>query len=209
MDIVETLLYCKEHHIHLHVLHLPREDPRIQAADTGSHFFDKDDWGVDDASFSVLRSRFLPEGFTLDPFASPSNARCDRFFSQYAYPRSLATDAFSVSWSGECLFACPPIGKLIASWKKICATPLVKGVIILPAWKTATFWPVIYPDGIHSSWPAQSAHRFDPFINVGQFYAGVMNGKNNYVFIAIYFDTSILAPSSSTLCHLPSCSCFV
>ena len=95
MDIFETLLFCKECSIHLHVLHLPREDPRIQAADVGSRSFDKDDWGVDDASFSVLQARFLPDGFSLNPFASPSNARCDRFFSRYAFPRSLATDAFS------------------------------------------------------------------------------------------------------------------
>ena len=174
MDIIETLLYCKERSIHLHVLHLPREDPRIQAADVGSRSFDKDDWGVDDASFSVLQSRFLPDGFSLDPFASPSNARCDRFFSRYAYPRSLATDAFSVSWSEECLFVCPPIGKLIAAWKKISTSPSVKGVLVFPVWKSATFWLVIFPDGNHASWPAQSVHSYDPYIKVGQFYAGVM-----------------------------------
>ena len=115
MDIIETLLYCKERSIQLHVLHLPREDPRIQAADVGSRTSDKDDWGVDDASFSVLQAPFLPDGFTLYPFASPSNARCDCIFSRFAYPGSLATDAFSVSWSGECLFVCPPIGKLIGA----------------------------------------------------------------------------------------------
>ena len=208
MDIVETLLYCKGHQISLQILHLPREDPRIQAADVGSRSFDKDDWGVDSASFSVLQSRFLPDGFSLDPFASPSNARCSRFFSRYAYPGSLATDAFSVSWSDECLFICPPIGKLIPTWKKIASSLNSRGVLVFPAWKTATFWPVIFPDGSHSTWPAQSVHSFDPFINVGQFYAGVMNGRNSYLFVAIFFDTSIWAPSSSSLCHLSPCPCF-
>ena len=74
-DVIETLLYCKDQNIELHVLHLPREDPRIAAADAGSRFFDKDDWGIDEASFSVLQFRYLPSGFTLDPFAIPSNAR--------------------------------------------------------------------------------------------------------------------------------------
>ena len=164
LDIIECLL---------HVLHLPREDPRIQGADVGSRSFDKDDWGVDDASFAVLQSRFLPRGFSLDPFASPSNARYSRFFSRYAYPGSLATDTFSVSWSNKCLFVCPPIGKLIASWKKIISSSSTSGVIVFPVWKSATFWPVFFPDGFHSSWPAMSVHQFDPFINVGQFYAGV------------------------------------
>ena len=208
LDIIECLLYCKAHSISLHVLHLSREDPRIQAADVGSRSFDKDDWGIDVASFSVLQSRFLPEGFTLDPFASTSNARCHRFFSRYAYPGSLATDAFSVSWSGECIFVCPPIGKLISSWKKIISTSDVKGVIVFPAWKTATFWPVLFPDGIHSSWPANSVQIFDPSITLGQFYAGVMNGKNDYHFVAIFFDTAILAPASNSLCCLSTCHCF-
>ena len=208
MDIIECLLHCKSNAISITVLHLSREDPRIQAADAGSRFFDKDDWGIDAASFSVLQSRFLPAGFSLDPFASPANARCDCFFSRYAFPGSLATDAFSVSWSDECLFICPPIGKLIAAWKKISATINSKGVIIFPAWKTANFWPVFFPDGRHSSWPAQSVQPFDPFISLGQFYAGIMNGKNDYHFIAVFFDTSVYAPSSSSLCHLLKCSCY-
>ena len=208
LDIVECLLFCKTKDIALHVLHLSREDPRIQAADVGSRSFDKDDWGIDDASFSVIQSRFLPHGFSLDPFASTSNARCHRFFSRYAYPGSSATDAFSVNWSNECLFVCPPIGKLIAAWKKIAASTNVSGAIILPVWKSATFWPVFFPDGFHSSWPAQSVEVFDPFIRLGQFYAGVMSGKNDYLFVAIFFDTSIYAPATSSLCHQSKCLCF-
>ena len=121
-DIIETLLFCKNLNIELRVLHLPREDPRIEAADVGSRYFDMDDWGIDQASFSILQFRFSPSGFTLDPFATPSNNRLSRFFSKYAYPGSLATDAFSVSWENECIFACPPIGKLISTWKKITIT---------------------------------------------------------------------------------------
>ena len=204
LDIIECLLYCKEHDI----LHLSREDPRIQAADVGSRSFDKDDWGVDDASFSVLQSRFLPQGFSVDLFASTSNARCPRFFSRYAYPGLMATDAFSMDWSDECAFITPPIGKIIPAWKKIGATPRLKGVILFPLWKTATYWPVLFPDGCHSEWPAQCVQCFDPFINLGQFYAGVMNGRNSYLFVAVFFDTSILAPATTSLCHLSKCHCF-
>ena len=207
LDIIECLLFCKEKSISLTVLHLSREDPRIQAADVGSRSFDKDDWGIDVASFSVLQSRFLPIGFTLDPFASPSNARCDRFFSRYAYPGSLATDAFSVSWSDECIFVCPPIGKLIAAWKKISSSSNVKGVIVFPVWRSAIFWPVFFPDGVHSSWPATSVQVFDPFINLGQFYAGVMNGRNDYHFIALFFDTATFAPAQTSLCYHSTCQC--
>ena len=112
LDIIECLLFCKEGSISLHVLYLPREDPRIQAVDVGSRSFDKEDWGIDDASFSVLQSRFLPNGFSLDPFASTSNARCARFFSRYAFLGSLTTDAFTVDWSNECLFVSPQSASL-------------------------------------------------------------------------------------------------
>ena len=197
-DVIETLLSCKDQNIELRVLHLSREDPRIEAADAGSRYFDKDDWGIDEASFSVLQFRFLPLGFTLDLFASPSNARVSRFYSQYAYPGSDATDAFSVSWENECVFVCPPIGKLISSWKKITLTKNVKGVIVFPAWKPALYWTFLFHDGRHTSWPANSVEKFNPFIILGQFYSGVMNGRNNYKFCAIFFDTSVIVPAPKT-----------
>ena len=181
---------------------MPREDPRIEAADAGSRFFDKDDWGIDEASFSVLQFRFLPSGFSLDPFASPSNARLSRFFSKYAFPGSLVTDAFSVSWEDECMFVCPPIGKVISAWKKINITKNVKGVIVFPIWKSALFWPVFFHDGKHASWPAFSVEVFDPYIVLGQFYSGVMNGRNSYKFCAIFFDTSshVVVSDDQLLC---------
>ena len=208
LDVIECYLYCCERNIELHVLHLSRSDPRIKAADQGSRYFDKDDWGIDDASFSVIQSRFLPEGFSLDLFASPGNTRCSRFFTKYSYPGSSATDAFSVSWSNECLFVCPPIGKLISAWKKISLSTDSKGAIIFPIWKSAIFWPIFFPDGSHSTWPAISVQQFDPFIKLGQFYSGVMNGRNNYKFVCIFFDTSVSSVPSSELCYLPVCTCF-
>ena len=190
------MLFCKAHNIELRVLHLPREDPRIEAADAGSRYFDIDDWGIDNASFSVLQFRFNPSGFTLDPFGTPSNARVSRFFSKYAYPGSLATDAFSVSWEDECIFACPPIGKLISTWKKIVITRNVKGVLVFPVWKSALYWPVFFHDGVHASFPAFAVESFDPFIVLGQFYSGVMQGRNKYHFCAMFFDTSMTSSVS-------------
>ena len=189
-------------------MHLSRSDPRIEAADQGSRYFDKDDWGIDDASFSVIQSRFLPEGFSLDLFASPSNTRCSRFFARYSYPGSSATDAFSVSWNDECVFVCSPIGKLISAWKKISLSTNSKGAIIFPIWKSASFWPIFFPDGSHSTWPAISVQQFDPFIKLGQFYSGVMNGRNSYKFVCIFFDTTSSSVLSSKLGYMPTCACF-
>ena len=92
----------------------------------------------------------------------------------------------------------PPIGKLISSWKKITLTKNIKGVIVFPVWKSALFWPVFFHDGRHASWPAYSVEKFDPFITLGQFYSGVMNGRNNYNFCAIFFNTSLSVIASET-----------
>ena len=40
-------------------LHVRRSDYRIQAADTGSRFYDPDDWSIDTASFESL-TQFWP-----------------------------------------------------------------------------------------------------------------------------------------------------
>lgn len=190
----------------IHVLHLSRTDPLIEAADVGSRHFDKDDWGIDRLSFDALESLF-GRAFKLDPFASPANARCARFFSRYANPGARAVDAFSVSWDKEILFACPPIGKILSTWKKICVSLQCSGVLVFPVWKSCNFWPILFKDGRHGSWPGYAVRVFKPRICLGTFYAGTMNGHNDYSFIALFFDTSLFGPNVP-LCASPPCSCF-
>ena len=193
-DMVDLFLQCRSLNISLRILHLSREDPRIQGADLGSREFDLDDWGIDHAAFDSLSS-MVPSTFTLDPFALPSNARVNRFFSLFNFPGAAAVDAFSMPWDNEVLFACPPVGKLIATWKKIILSTNCSGVLVFPGWKSCVFWPVIFPDGRHPSWPAIKILSFFPYIERGQNYAGSMQGKNVYPFIALFFNTSILAPT--------------
>ena len=152
-------------------------------------------------AFSSLCKGFGAE-FGLDPFASPSNARVPCFFSRFRYP-----GAASVAWHAEKMFVCPPVKKLIATWRKIQISIKCPGVLVFPLWRSSLFWLILFPDGLHAGWPTVKLVSFRPFIKLGTFYAGSMQGSNSYPFIAIYFDTSFLAPVFPTCVVLPCISC--
>jgi site-specific DNA-methyltransferase (adenine-specific) len=65
-----------------------------------------DEWATPQAVFDYLDSIF---SFTLDPCASPDNAKCERYFT-------VEQDGLLQSWQGERVFVNPPYGTAIADW---------------------------------------------------------------------------------------------
>ena len=64
--------------IRIQLVHVSRNDFRIQLADEGTRFFNPDDWSVDGKSFGrISRGKQV----TLDLFAHTTNAKADVFFS--------------------------------------------------------------------------------------------------------------------------------
>jgi hypothetical protein len=55
-------------------------------------------------------------------------------------------DCFSVNWSGENNWIVPPPRLINAVLKKL-NKDRAKGVLIVPVWRSAPFWPVLFPDG--------------------------------------------------------------
>ena len=49
--------------------------------------------------------------FTLDPAATPENAKCERYFT-------IEDDALSQSWDNEKIFLNPPYGRDVSRWVK-------------------------------------------------------------------------------------------
>ena len=182
----------------------------------GGWRFDPHQWGLWVALQPILNGGdpcFIncDANIVLHPWslASHTNAYSSRFFSRYPFPGSISTDAFSISWAHEVLFVTPSIGKLISTWKKsFFPLTLEKGLLYFllenPSLSGQYFSSQL---SFHLACLFCSIF-FYSFICLGQFYAGVMNGKNDYLFIAIFFDTSLYGPSPSSLCHLPSSSCF-
>ena len=98
--------------------------------------------------FQWLNTLWVP--FTVDRFATWYNTKCIRFNSRFWNPGSEGVDAFIQNWQGENNWVVPPPSQIIRAW---CHFELCKdkGVLIIPLWKGASFWPCICPDRIHLS----------------------------------------------------------
>lgn len=66
------------------------------------------EWATPQAFFDELNKEFA---FTLDPCATPENAKCGRYFTK-------EVDGLKQSWHGETVFCNPPYGRDIAKWVK-------------------------------------------------------------------------------------------
>ena len=62
------------------------------------------EWATPQAFFDELNKEFT---FTLDPCATPQNAKCARYFTK-------EIDGLAQSWRGETVFCNPPYGRDLA-----------------------------------------------------------------------------------------------
>jgi site-specific DNA-methyltransferase (adenine-specific) len=67
-------------------------------------------WATPQEFFNKLNNEF---NFTLDPCATPENAKCNKFFTQIE-------NGLKQEWDGETVFCNPPYGKAIKEWVKKC-----------------------------------------------------------------------------------------
>ena len=73
--------------------------------------------------------------FTLDPCATPENAKCEKFFTK-------DQDGLAQDWSGEIVFCNPPYGREIEAWCRKCYEHARAGgvaVMLIPS-RTDTGW---------------------------------------------------------------------
>ena len=64
------------------------------------------EWATPQAFFDELNKEF---DFTLDPCATPQNAKCARYFTK-------EVDGLAQSWHGERVYCNPPYGRDIGKW---------------------------------------------------------------------------------------------
>ena len=91
------------------------------------------EWETPPALFAELDGIF--GGFTLDPCATPQNAKCARYFTR-------EDDGLSQPWSGK-VFMNPPYGREIGKWvKKAWAESLGGALVVclLPARVDTRWW---------------------------------------------------------------------
>ena len=182
--VIEVLSLARALNCTLQPIHLLRDDPRIAIADAGSKAPDTDDWSIDQASFAWLNKELGP--FTIDCFADESNKKVCRFFSNFLCPSGLGIDAFSHSWDQENCWICPPVKSILSVIKKL---SIVKGrgVLIVPKWTTASFWPFLFPDGVNLTPIFQGSMEFNPDICQNQRARSVISGKTPFPFLALFY----------------------
>ena len=119
---------------------IPRE--LNEKADLLSRIVDYDDWYINPAMFTGLDSMWGPH--SIDRFADHSNCQLPRFNSRCWNPGSEAVDAFTVDWSGENNWWCPPVALIarVIAHARVCGA---RGTLIVPEWQSSPFWPVIHP----------------------------------------------------------------
>ena len=85
---------------------------------------------------------------TVDCFASPYNNQTKRFHSCFWSPGCEAVDTFTVNWGSEINWWLPP-QHLVCRTIRHASGCRAKGTLVVPAWNSAPFWPILCPDGCH------------------------------------------------------------
>ena len=86
------------------------------------------EWATPQAFFDELNKEF---DFTLDPCATPQNAKCARYFTK-------EVDGLAQSWRGERVYCNPPYGRDIGKWVEKAHNETLAGggtlvVMLIPA----------------------------------------------------------------------------
>lgn len=129
---------CADSKISLDVQWIPRSEN--DKADFLSKIIDHDDWEVTVVTvefFDFVSFMFGP--FTVDRFANFNNPKLLRYNSNLWNPESEAVDCFTKNW------LVPPIHLIVSSIKHLLNCK-VYGVLVVPNWPSAVFWPMLFDE---------------------------------------------------------------
>ena len=92
------------------------------------------EWATPQEFFDKLNEEF---NFTLDPCATPQNAKCKKFYT-------IKEDGLKQNWQGETVFCNPPYGRAIKDWVRKCyeesKKPNTIVVMLIPARTDTTYF---------------------------------------------------------------------
>ena len=163
---LELFHLCRMNNIVLEAQWVPRD--KNQVADELSRTVDVDDWSVSEATFTWLEARWGPH--SIDRFAADYNAKLERFNARFWVPGVEAVDAFVQPWFGENNWLVPPPCVVDRVLRKL-EMEAAAGTLVVPLWRSALFWPILCPDGIHFN------SGIVDWVDVVQFPGWVVPGK--------------------------------
>jgi hypothetical protein len=132
--------------ISLDIQWIPRD--KNLAADEISKIIDFDDYTFHDDVFNFIDVLWGPH--SCDRFACHYNSKLQNFNTRYFQPGTSGVDGFTQDWSQHNNWLCPPTYLIIktVNHAKTCGA---QGTLIAPVWKSAHFWTILCPDGVHWS----------------------------------------------------------
>ena len=178
-------------------IHVPREHSLIALADMGSKFGDTDDWSIDDKSLQILQI-IAGKRITCDTFAYNTNARCQKFYSKIPSPGCSGINAYSMDWSNDFNYVCPPIKEISFVINHIEAQEC-EGILVVPKWPSAIFWNKITDDGAHLKPMFVNCHTFKPYISQGQETYNVL-AESLQIMLGLVFDSRKSQLANKKIC---------
>ena len=121
---------------------IPREENTL-AASISKHN-DTDDWSIDNETFTYIQERF--GRFDIDRFASATNNKTRRFDARFHCPHAETINTFTADWGKDFNWLCPPTA-LVGTTLKHAKACRATGVLFVPEWTSAYYWPLLTPDG--------------------------------------------------------------
>ena len=138
---------------------------------------------MDTQSFKAITAKWRP---TIDLFAHTANAKHSRFYAYGNAPKAAGVDAFTQDWTDELAWICPPVYLVVDTVKKVESTTMM-AILIVPEWRTASFWNMLFPDGRNALRSCVAIRAFRPHIKRGKFCQNkLMQGKTAFRFLALY-----------------------
>ena len=148
--IIQLLDLAQEHNIGILAQWVPRSENERSDALSRISALEKFEYSINPYWFQKLEAKWGPH--SIDAFATNENVtvQSKRFCSRFFNKDAEWTDAFSRRWSPmENVWAHPPpkfIGEAIAHIRLSgCSATL-----LVPMWKGASWWPILYPSGASS-----------------------------------------------------------
>lgn len=138
----ELNVFCQANGVSISTQWVPRH--MNKTADFLSRCMDSDDWSVQRWVFDLCEALWGPH--EVDRFAADYNNMCCRFNSRVWCNGTETVDAFTVSWQGLNNWIVPP-PRLICIIIEKMSQEKARGTLIVPAWMSAPFWPLLCPMG--------------------------------------------------------------
>ncbi len=131
-------LWCIQHGVWIIARHIPGIH-NTSADFLSRNFSDHLEWKLDPGIVCNILTKFNVTP-SVDLFASRLNYQFKPFVSWHPDPEAKASDAFSISWANDLIYAFPPFAVIDRTLQKI-EIDEATGILIFPLWKTQHWFP--------------------------------------------------------------------